>query len=27
LCVECYRQFIQNPLGQDMSNHVTFSEN
>ena len=27
LCVDCYRQFIQNPLGQDVSNHVTFSEN
>ena len=27
LCVECYRQFIQNPLGQDVSNHVPFSEN
>ncbi len=27
LCVDCYRQFIQSPLGQGLSNQVSFSEN
>lgn len=27
LCVDCYRQFIQSPLGQNLANQVSFSEN
>ena len=27
LCLDCYRQFIQNPVGQGLANHVGFSEN